>query len=117
MIKFGDEWLHMDIMDGHFVPNITIGAPVIESLRKHTTAYLDCHPMATNPLDYVEPLGKAGASGFTFHVEASKVNWQEIIEKVKEKGMRALKPESPIEEVHPLELRLKTKILLSWSLS
>ncbi|KAI3992917.1 hypothetical protein MKX01_036296 [Papaver californicum] len=69
--------------------------------------------MATNPLDYVEPLGKVGASGFTFHVEASKVNWQEIIEKVKEKGMRALKPESPIEEVHPLELRLKPKILLT----
>ncbi|KAI3913387.1 hypothetical protein MKX01_018190, partial [Papaver californicum] len=73
MIKFGAEWLHMDIMDGHFVPNITIGAPVIESLRKHTTAFLDCHPMATNPLDYLESLGKAGASGFTFHVEASKV--------------------------------------------
>ncbi|KAI3995575.1 hypothetical protein MKX01_023320 [Papaver californicum] len=86
MIKFGAEWLHMDIMDGHFVPNLTIGAPVIESLRKHTTTYLDCHPMATSPLDYVEPLGKAGASGFTFHVEASKDNWQEIIEKVEAKN-------------------------------
>ncbi|KAI3919308.1 hypothetical protein MKW98_030444, partial [Papaver atlanticum] len=89
----------------HFVPNLTIGAPVIEGLRKHTKAYLDCHLMVTNPLDYVEPLGKAGASGFTFHVEASKDNWQEIIEKVKAKGMRAgvaLKPGTPIEEVYPL---------------
>ncbi|KAI3854411.1 hypothetical protein MKX03_031093 [Papaver bracteatum] len=106
MIKFGADWLHMDIMClNHFVPNLTIGAPVIEGLRKHTKAYLDCHLMVTNPLDYVEPLGKAGASGFTFHVEASKDNWQEIIEKVKAKGMRAgvaLKPGTPIEEVYPL---------------
>ncbi|XP_060667625.1 ribulose-phosphate 3-epimerase, cytoplasmic isoform isoform X1 [Ziziphus jujuba] len=90
---------------GHFVPNLTIGAPVIESLRKHTKAYLDCHLMVTNPLDYVEPLGKAGASGFTFHVEVSKENWQELIQRIKSKGMRpgvALKPGTPIEEVFPL---------------
>ncbi|CAO2820580.1 unnamed protein product [Amaranthus hypochondriacus] len=89
----------------HFVPNLTIGAPVIESLRKHTQAYLDCHLMVTNPLAYVEPLGKAGASGFTFHVEVSKDNWQDLVEKIKSKGMRpgvALKPGTPIEEVYPL---------------
>nr|POE76785.1 ribulose-phosphate 3-epimerase, cytoplasmic isoform [Quercus suber] len=89
----------------HFVPNLTIGAPVIESLRKHTTAYLDCHLMVTNPLDYVDPMGKAGASGFTFHVEVSKENWQELVQKIKAKGMRpgvALKPGTPIEEVYPL---------------
>ncbi|XP_059450671.1 ribulose-phosphate 3-epimerase, cytoplasmic isoform isoform X1 [Corylus avellana] len=89
----------------HFVPNLTIGAPVIQSLRKHTTAYLDCHLMVTNPLDYVEPLGKAGASGFTFHVEVSKENWQELVQQIKSKGMRpgvSLKPGTPIEEVFPL---------------
>ncbi|CAK9145474.1 unnamed protein product [Ilex paraguariensis] len=61
--------------------------------------------MVTNPLDYVEPFGKAGASGFTFHVEASKDNWQELVERIKSKGMRpgvALKPGTPIEEVYPL---------------
>ncbi|KAK9925492.1 hypothetical protein M0R45_033814 [Rubus argutus] len=89
----------------HFVPNLTLGAPVIQSLRKHTEAYLDCHLMVTNPLDYVEPLAKAGASGFTFHVEVSKDNWQELVKRIKSKGMTpgvALKPGTPIEEVFPL---------------
>ncbi|KAM5581963.1 hypothetical protein ABKV19_010939 [Rosa sericea] len=92
-------------MHRHFVPNLTLGAPVIQSLRKHTEAYLDCHLMVTNPLDYVEPLAKAGASGFTFHVEVSKDNWQELVQRIKSKGMTpgvALKPGTPIEEVFPL---------------
>ncbi|XP_040934501.1 ribulose-phosphate 3-epimerase, cytoplasmic isoform [Gossypium hirsutum] len=98
-------FLGIFLQDGHFVPNLTIGAPVIESLRKQTKAFLDCHLMVTNPIDYVEPLGKAGASGFTFHVEVSKENWQELIQKIKSKAMRpgvALKPGTPIEEVYPL---------------
>ncbi|KAL1186471.1 hypothetical protein V6Z11_A01G179900 [Gossypium hirsutum] len=85
----------------HFVPNLTIGAPVIESLRKHTKAFLDCHLMVTNPIDYVEPLGKTGTFGFTFHVEVSKENWQKLIQKIKSKAMRpnvALNPGTPIKE-------------------
>ncbi|GJM98337.1 hypothetical protein PR202_ga15338 [Eleusine coracana subsp. coracana] len=124
MLRLGADWLHMDIMSRkipsckdfiltlstvckfrHFVPNLTIGAPVIQSLRKHTKAYLDCHLMVTNPLDYVEPFGKAGASGFTFHIEVTRDNWQELIKSIKSKGMRpgvSLRPGTPVEDVFPL---------------
>ncbi|GJN33527.1 hypothetical protein PR202_gb22138 [Eleusine coracana subsp. coracana] len=118
MLRLGADWLHMDIMGllfgdaeeeclltWHFVPNLTIGAPVIQSLRKHTKAYLDCHLMVTNPLDYVEPFGKAGASGFTFHIEVTRDNWQELIKSIKSKGMRpgvSLRPGTPVEDVFPL---------------
>ncbi|KAK2360037.1 Aldolase-type TIM barrel family protein [Trifolium repens] len=82
-----------------------MGTPIIESLRKHTKAYLDCHLMVTNPLDYVEPLGKAAASGFTFHIETSKDNWKELIQNIKSHGMKpgvAIKPGTSVEEVYPL---------------
>ncbi|KAK1294890.1 Ribulose-phosphate 3-epimerase, cytoplasmic isoform [Acorus calamus] len=127
MVRCGADWLHMDIMENdqkgdlsgsdiagkHFVPNLTIGAPVIESLRKHTKAYLDCHLMVTNPLDYVEPLAKAGASGFTFHVEATKDHWKELVRTIKTKGMRpgvALKPATSVEEVFPLAHLLEQEV-------
>ena len=64
--------LHVDVMDGHFVPNLTIGPPVVESLRKHTDLYLDCHLMITNPGDYLEAFKKAGADGCSVHVEVGE---------------------------------------------
>ncbi|KAK1632113.1 hypothetical protein QYE76_006428 [Lolium multiflorum] len=91
--------------DRHFVPNLTLGAPVIQSLRKHTKAYLDCHLMVTNPSDYVEAFGKAGASGFTFHIEVARDNWKELIQSIKAKGMTpgvSLRPGTPVEDVFPL---------------
>eukprot|EP00850_Spirogloea_muscicola_P013451 SM000091S24609 [mRNA] locus=s91:375692:377271:+ [translate_table: standard] len=89
----------------HFVPNLTIGEPVIKSLRKHTSAFLDCHLMVTNPRDYVEPLATAGASSFTFHLEAVQDDWQELVTAIHTAGMKAavaIKPGTPVDDVYPL---------------
>src|SRR5437764_4437252 len=61
--------LHVDVMDGHFVPNLTIGPPVVSALRRHTDLYLDCHLMMTNPGDYLAAFRRAGADGCSVHVE------------------------------------------------
>ena len=82
-------WLHFDVMDGHFVPNISIGVPVVKSLRKATDLILDTHLMIENPEKYVEPFAKAGSDILTFHYEACKnINHAEdVISLIKSFGM------------------------------
>ena len=67
----GADWLHVDVMDGHFVPNITIGPVVVQSLRKSTAMFLDCHLMVSDPLEYGKRFAKAGADLVSFHLEAA----------------------------------------------
>jgi ribulose-phosphate 3-epimerase len=64
-------WIHVDVMDGHFVPNLTLGSPIVKSVRKVTDLFLDCHLMVTDPSRYFEDFAKAGADMITFHAEAT----------------------------------------------
>ena len=87
----GADWLHIDVMDGHFVPNITIGIPVVKSLKKVTKLPLDVHLMIETPEIYAERFVKAGADILTFHYEAVKNNEEiiKLIKKIKSLGVKA----------------------------
>ncbi len=86
----GADWIHVDVMDGHFVPNITIGIPVVKSLKRFAQKPLDVHLMIENPEKYIEDFAASGADIITFHYEAVKEeNIEEICNKIKSLGCKA----------------------------
>ena len=101
----GGDWVHVDVMDGHFVPNITIGIPVVKALRPVTDLPLDVHLMIDRPVRYVEDFVKAGADYVTIHVEADQPqNTLEALDKIHALGCKAgivLKPKTPVEAAIP----------------
>ncbi|MEW5300690.1 MAG: hypothetical protein WDW36_003602 [Sanguina aurantia] len=107
VVEAGAQWVHVDMFDGTYCPNFTIGPPVVASLRKHTTAYLDCHLAVREPSKYVAAAAAAGASGCTFHIEVmpSITAAVELAARVRTLGMVpgvALAPDTDIAAVLPL---------------
>ena len=94
--------LHVDVMDGHFVPNLTIGPPVVAAINRHTEMTLDCHLMMTNPGEYLEAFRKAGADWISVHVEVDDT--AALIAEMRALGVKpglAINPETPFEAIEP----------------
>ena len=99
----GRSWIHLDIMDGHFVPNLSFGPQTVADLRTHSDLFFDVHLMLDQPQEYIEPFAQAGADLISIHVEP-EYNIPETLEKIRslgKKGGIVLNPDTPVEEVFP----------------
>lgn len=115
MEEGGADFLHVDVMDGHFVPNITVGPPVVKSLRRVTDLPLDCHLMISDPDRYLEDFARAGATFITVHVEAA-IHLHRTIRQIRALGCRpgvTLNPATPLSAIEEILPEVDLVLLMS----
>ena len=115
MEECGADWLHIDVMDGHFVPNITLGAPIVKCMRKCSSLVFDVHLMISDPKKYIPDFVKAGADIITFHIESDSPT-EETIGLIRSLGCKAalsVKPKTPVEVVFPFLEKLSMVLVMT----
>ena len=113
--KAGAQYLHIDVMDGHFVPNISFGAPIMKSIRKMSNMVFDVHLMISDPYRYIDDFAKAGADIITFHVN-SESDVFKTLDKIKSHNIKcglAVNPDIPVETLFPYKDKIDMVLIMS----